>query len=100
MDSLISIMFTFDRYNLEKLRLALAPLLTPEQQRQMQFILNGYTDQFKSDYMKIFTQKLGINQDHKKANYLVVSKLEYLLDHLTKNDVQANIFFTNLCYQK
>ena len=56
--------------------MALAPLLTPEQQRQMQFILNGYADQFKKDYMKIFTQKLGINQDHKKAKYLVVSNLQ------------------------
>ncbi|KAL4230798.1 hypothetical protein ACF0H5_011173 [Mactra antiquata] len=47
------------RFNLEKLKIALKPLLTKKQQKQANIILKGYADIYKYKYMEIYMRKLG-----------------------------------------
>ncbi|XP_060068717.1 protein adenylyltransferase SelO-like [Ylistrum balloti] len=49
-------------YNLDKLRLALQPLLTTGQAKQMTVILKGYIDIYKAKFMNIFRRKIGLSK--------------------------------------
>ncbi|WAQ99461.1 SELO-like protein [Mya arenaria] len=46
-------------FNLNKLRIALLPLMNKKQKKQADIILDGYSGIFKSKYMEIFLKKLG-----------------------------------------
>lgn len=46
-------------FNLNKLKIALSPLLNKRQQKQADVILRGYTEEYKSNFMEIFMRKLG-----------------------------------------
>ncbi|XP_060571213.1 protein adenylyltransferase SelO-like [Ruditapes philippinarum] len=47
------------KFNLNKLRLALLPLLNKKQAKEAVMILNGYADVYKFNFMKLFYSKLG-----------------------------------------
>lgn len=47
------------KFNLNKLRLALKPLLNKKQTKAAGIILKGYVDIYKSKFMELFLQKLG-----------------------------------------
>ncbi len=67
-------------FNLDKLRIALSPLLTKDQNKQMQFILNGYTDNYKTEFMRLFRQKLGITGIMQNDERLVAVLLKIMED--------------------
>ena len=48
-------------FNLNKLRIALTPLLSKVQQKRALEILNGYVNIFKSKFMETFLRKLGLS---------------------------------------
>jgi uncharacterized protein YdiU (UPF0061 family) len=47
------------KFNLNKLRLALLPLLNKKQAKEAVMILNGYAEIYKFNFMKLFYSKLG-----------------------------------------
>lgn len=49
------------RFNLDKLKLALYPLLDGNQQRTADMILNGYTNLYHHQYIRIFLRKFGLD---------------------------------------
>ena len=58
-------------YNLNKLKIALGPLLTQSQQKQMDIVLKGYSYSYKTEFMRLFRQKLGLFGYKKNDEYLV-----------------------------
>lgn len=46
-------------FNLNKLKIALSPLLNKKQQKLADVILRGYAEEYKSNFMEIFMRKLG-----------------------------------------
>ncbi|XP_041378651.1 protein adenylyltransferase SelO, mitochondrial-like [Gigantopelta aegis] len=47
-------------YSLNKLRIALLPLLTKEQQTKAKYVLQGYVNLYKKKFMEIYRKKLGL----------------------------------------
>ncbi|KAH3838616.1 protein adenylyltransferase SelO-like [Dreissena polymorpha] len=51
-------------FNLNKLRLALQPLMSEEEKTIASMLLGGYADIYKSKYMELFMIKLGFENKH------------------------------------
>ncbi|KAL3858473.1 hypothetical protein ACJMK2_013062 [Sinanodonta woodiana] len=58
-------------FNLDKLRVALLPLLNENQSKQMYYILNGYANRYKNMFMKNFRKKLGLKIEDEADEQLV-----------------------------
>lgn len=68
-------------FNLNKLRIAIDPLLTNQQKKQAQIILNGYVDIYKRQYMELLCRKLGLtfdghNEDDKQLVAILLKMME------------------------
>ncbi|XP_059828031.1 protein adenylyltransferase SelO-like isoform X1 [Hypanus sabinus] len=68
------------RYNLDKLRKALNPLLDPMQQQLAEQILKGYPDRYQTKFVEIFKAKLGLPGFDYNDNYLIASLLKLMED--------------------
>ncbi|OWF42250.1 selenoprotein O-like [Mizuhopecten yessoensis] len=71
-------------YNLDKLRLALEPLLTTEQAKQMTTILKGYVDTYKAKFMKLFRRKIGLSKEDEDDEQIIAILLKMMEE--TKTD--------------
>lgn len=64
------------KYNLDKLRLALLPLLSVKQTRTASMILQGYAVTYKTKFMELFLRKLGFknitNYSEDDENFIAV----------------------------
>ncbi|KAK3597201.1 hypothetical protein CHS0354_003705 [Potamilus streckersoni] len=101
-------------FNLDKLRIALLPLLNENQSKQMYHILNGYANRYKYMFMKIFRKKLGLKIEDEADEQLVSSLLKMMeevkadftmtfreisevsetefFDIITKNEISENLW--------
>lgn len=68
------------RFNLEKLLVALSPVLTPKQQRAAKHILKGYADIYQSRIHKLFKDKLGLLGEDKDDGYIIAFLLQIMED--------------------
>ncbi|CAH1802032.1 unnamed protein product [Owenia fusiformis] len=70
-------------FNLDKLRIALAALLTDSQREQLKTGLNGlvlYTEVYKSKFMELFRKKLGLVGVEPNDEYLVALLLKMMAE--------------------
>uniref|UniRef100_UPI00398F634B protein adenylyltransferase SelO-like isoform X1 n=1 Tax=Pristiophorus japonicus TaxID=55135 RepID=UPI00398F634B len=68
------------RYNLDKLRKALNPLLDPKQQLLAEQILKGYPDLYQTKFMEFFKAKLGLFGHDNNDDYLIAYLLKLMED--------------------
>ncbi|XP_062898468.1 protein adenylyltransferase SelO-like [Mobula hypostoma] len=68
------------RYNLDKLRKALNPLLDPTQQQLAEQILKGYPDRYQTKFVELFKAKLGLSGFDYNDNYLIAFLLKLMED--------------------
>ncbi|XP_078090068.1 protein nucleotidyltransferase YdiU-like isoform X2 [Mustelus asterias] len=68
------------RYNLDKLRKALNPLLDPKQQLLAEQVLKGYPDLYQIKFMELFKAKLGLFGRDKNDEYLIAYLLKLMED--------------------
>lgn len=66
---------TVGAYNLEKLRIALEPLLLEADKSVSHTILMSYSEHYKSKYMEIFRKKLGLATDQGEEDENIVAVL-------------------------
>ncbi|XP_022088760.1 uncharacterized protein LOC110978248 isoform X2 [Acanthaster planci] len=67
-------------FNLDKLRLALLPLVDEHQARQLFQILQGYADIYKRRFMELFRKKLGLSGEDQQDEYIVALLLKLMED--------------------
>lgn len=67
-------------FNLEKLLVALSPVLTETQQKQAKIILKGYGNIYQMRIHQIFKAKLGLLGDDEDDNYLITVLLRMMED--------------------
>uniref|UniRef100_A0A3Q0QXK8 Selenoprotein O n=1 Tax=Amphilophus citrinellus TaxID=61819 RepID=A0A3Q0QXK8_AMPCI len=67
-------------FNLEKLLVALSPVLTETQQKQARIILKGYGNIYQMRIHQIFKAKLGLLGDDEDDNYLITVLLRMMED--------------------
>ncbi|GFR89347.1 UPF0061 protein YdiU [Elysia marginata] len=72
-------------YNLDKLRVALNPVLTYDQQETAKIILDGYYDIFNRSLLQRFTQKLGLSLPASAADAKLVAMFLSLMQQ-TRSD--------------
>ena len=80
------------RFNLDKLREALLPLLNHHQASVMETILNGFDVKYKYLFMKIFRRKLGLFENQEEDEELVA----YFLHMMERTQADFTISFRNL----
>ena len=73
-------------YNLNKLKIALTPLLSQEQQKLIEQILNGYEYIFHNEYLKLFRKKLGITAGNERVTDESIIELLLNMMKETKSD--------------
>ncbi|XP_067870035.1 protein adenylyltransferase SelO-like isoform X4 [Heterodontus francisci] len=91
------------RYNLDKLRNALNPLLDPKQQLLAEEILKGYPDLYQTKLMELFKAKLGLFGHDNDDDYLIAYLLKLMeytradftmtfrqLSEITQQQLEAN----------
>lgn len=71
-------------FNLEKLLVALRPVLTQNQQKQAQIILKGYADLYQMRIHQLFKAKLGLLREDEDDSYLIAFLLKMMED--TRSD--------------
>lgn len=71
-------------FNMDKLRLALLPLVDKKQRKKMKLILNSFNEKYQKKLMKIFRKKLGLFNEL-EGDSLLVASLLYLMKE-TKSD--------------
>lgn len=59
-------------YNLDKLRVALQPLLSNDQTKQITTVLKGYVDIYKTKFMENFRRKIGIRQAEDDEQFIAI----------------------------
>ena len=79
-------------FNLNKLRIALLPLLDKHQENTIQLILNGYQDLYKQHFMALFRQKLGLQGSQLVDEEIVA----YLLHMMEETKADFTMTFRNL----
>ena len=69
-------------YNLDKLAKALLPLLSAKQHKQLNFILKGYVDIYKNEYMRLFLKKLGLalSENDKESDEQLIAILLKIME--------------------
>ncbi|KAM4533536.1 protein adenylyltransferase SelO-like isoform 1-T2 [Odontesthes bonariensis] len=67
-------------FNLEKLLVALSPVLTQKQQKQARMILKGYVDIYQTRIHRLFKAKLGLLGEEEEDNYLIAFLLKMMED--------------------
>ena len=67
-------------FNLQKLKIALHPLSTKHQIKQLDLILKGYEGRYKSKFMELFCRKLGIKECSSDDENLVAILLKMMED--------------------
>lgn len=67
-------------FNLEKLLVALSPVLTHEQKKRGKIILKGYLDVYRMRFLQLFRAKLGLLGEEEEDGYLITSLLKMMED--------------------
>ncbi|GAA6213575.1 uncharacterized protein LOC108899996 [Lates japonicus] len=67
-------------FNLEKLLVALSPVLTLKQQKEAKMILKGYTDIYQMRIHQIFKAKLGLLGEKEEDSYIIAFLLKMMED--------------------
>ena len=67
-------------YNLNKLKIALLPLLTKQQQTEATHVLQGYASLYKNKFMEIYRKKLGLAGQVDDDEELVAVLLKIMQD--------------------
>ncbi|XP_032871855.1 protein adenylyltransferase SelO-like isoform X1 [Amblyraja radiata] len=68
------------RYNLDKLKKALNPLLEPQQQLLAEQILKGYPGLYQAKFLELFKAKLGLSGLDDSDDYLIAFLLKLMED--------------------
>ena len=71
-------------YNLDKLKLALYPILSTSQRQQINIVFLGYVPLYKDKFMKLFRKKLAID-DINETDVDFVRQLLYMME-MTRSD--------------
>ncbi|XP_011606401.2 uncharacterized protein isoform X2 [Takifugu rubripes] len=71
-------------FNLGKLLAALRPVLTGEQQKEAQSVLNGYADVYQRRILQLFRAKLGLLGEEEDDGFLIALLLKLMED--TRSD--------------
>ncbi|XP_015246128.1 PREDICTED: UPF0061 protein YdiU isoform X2 [Cyprinodon variegatus] len=71
-------------FNLEKLLVALSPVLTQEQKKQAKTVLKGYPDIYRMRIHQLFKAKLGLLGEEEEDEHLIVLLLKMMED--TRSD--------------
>ncbi|XP_013381655.1 uncharacterized protein LOC106152576 [Lingula anatina] len=83
-------MYSYDKqpdvgyFNLDKLRIALMPLLTTTQNNQMKVILQGYVDIYKENFLTLLRNKLGLAGEQEQDEFFLAVLLKIMEE--TKSD--------------
>ncbi|CAG5896112.1 unnamed protein product [Menidia menidia] len=67
-------------FNLEKLLVALSPVLTQQQQKQAKIALKGFVDIYQMRIHQLFKAKLGLLGEEEDDNYLIAFLLKMMED--------------------
>ncbi|KAM9712928.1 protein adenylyltransferase SelO-like [Menidia menidia] len=67
-------------FNLEKLLVALSPVLTQQQQKQAKISLKGFVDIYQMRIHQLFKAKLGLLGEEEDDNYLIAFLLKMMED--------------------
>ncbi|XP_070784268.1 protein adenylyltransferase SelO-like [Enoplosus armatus] len=67
-------------FNLEKLLMALSPVLTTKQQKEAKLILKGYVDIYQMRFHQLFKAKLGLLGEEEDDGYLIAFLLKMMED--------------------
>ncbi|XP_033748466.1 protein adenylyltransferase SelO-like [Pecten maximus] len=65
-------------YNLDKLRLALQPLLSKSQAKLMTVVLKGYVDIYKDKFMELFRRKIGLSKEAEEDEQVIAILLKMM----------------------
>ncbi|XP_033748602.1 protein adenylyltransferase SelO-like [Pecten maximus] len=65
-------------YNLDKLKLALQPLLSKSQAKQMTIVLKGYVDIYKDKFMELFRRKIGLSKEAEEDEQVIAILLKMM----------------------
>ncbi|XP_071804558.1 protein adenylyltransferase SelO-like [Asterias amurensis] len=97
-------------FNLNKLRIALLPLVTKQQSSQLGYILEGYQGIYKICFMQLFRKKLGLTGVEEVDEYIIGFFLKLMqdtsadftmtfhqlgalsLDNLSKNEIPESLW--------
>ncbi|CAJ1082663.1 protein adenylyltransferase SelO-1%2C mitochondrial-like [Xyrichtys novacula] len=71
-------------FNLEKLLLALSPVLSGKQQKEAYMILKGYADIYQERIYELFKAKLGLQGEEEDDGYIIALLLKLMED--TRSD--------------